>query len=93
MGPINNDNNDDLKEETRGRPTKGFSRMDVERKIRLDSEMDYLLQQKCRSTELFHVEQSASCRTCGRIYSSADWLKADECGLHPHNGKDRSNCP
>ena len=48
MGPINNDNNDDLKEETRGRPTKGFSRMDVERKIRLDSEMDYLLQQKCQ---------------------------------------------
>lgn len=36
------------KVEMRGRPTKGFLKMDVDRKVRIDSETNYLLMEKCR---------------------------------------------
>lgn len=36
------------KEDLRGRPTKGFAKMTIERNIRLDPEMYALLSAKCR---------------------------------------------
>lgn len=41
-------NNDEDREETRGRPTKGYYRMEIDRKVRLDREMDRMLVAKCK---------------------------------------------
>ena len=48
MGLIFNEDDDDGKVETRGRPTKGMNRMTVSRNIRMDAEMYWLLVDKCR---------------------------------------------
>ena len=44
MGPEINE----TREETRGRPTKGYFKLTKERKIRLDPYVDQMLIEKCR---------------------------------------------
>ena len=48
MGPQNTDGLREERLDRRGRPLKGYLKMTVERKARIDVETDILLREKCR---------------------------------------------